>query len=153
MKVLDLGCSSGHVFEGWFASEDDFQSQLSGGMLVCPVCGATQVQKRLSAPRLNLGASDSDQSPSVSSRAVATQSDVAPTQQQVVLLNALKEMLAKTEDVGEQFVEQARRMHNGEEDSRPIRGQASLSDALELIEEGIDVLPIPDLPLLKGPLH
>ncbi len=69
------------------------------------------------------------------------------------MLNALKEMLAKTEDVGEQFVEQARRMHNGEEDSRPIRGQASLSDALELIEEGIDVLPIPDLPLLKGPLH
>ena len=68
MKVLDLQCRSEHVFEGWFASEEDFQSQLQRGLVQCPLCGDEQVHKRLSAPRLNLGATPPEplaQSPSV----------------------------------------------------------------------------------------
>ena len=55
MKVLDLACSSAHVFEGWFASEADFLSQRERGLIECPLCGCTQIVKQLSAPRLNLG--------------------------------------------------------------------------------------------------
>lgn len=54
MKVLDLQCSQSHQFEGWFASEGDFQTQLSRGLVECPMCGQVEVSKRLSAPRLNL---------------------------------------------------------------------------------------------------
>ena len=56
MKVLDLQCRQGHVFEGWFASEDDFQGQKQRGLVQCPLCGDDHIEKRLSAPRLNLGA-------------------------------------------------------------------------------------------------
>ena len=63
MKVLDLHCRSEHVFEGWFASEEDFQSQLGKGLVQCPLCGDDQIQKRLSAPRLNLRASASARAP------------------------------------------------------------------------------------------
>jgi len=56
MKVLNLGCAQDHVFEGWFGSEKDFQDQLARGLLECPVCGDSHIQKRLSAPRLNLKA-------------------------------------------------------------------------------------------------
>ena len=54
MKVLDLQCSQSHQFEGWFGSEDDFQTQLSRGLVECPMCGQVDISKRLSAPRLNL---------------------------------------------------------------------------------------------------
>ena len=57
MKVLNLQCAHQHGFEGWFASEDDFQSQLSRGLVECPMCGDTGIIKMLTAPRLNLGAS------------------------------------------------------------------------------------------------
>jgi hypothetical protein len=56
MKVLNLQCTQNHAFEGWFASEDDFQSQLGRGLVECPVCGDPAVVKMLSAPRNNLGA-------------------------------------------------------------------------------------------------
>ena len=165
MKVLDLQCAHQHVFEGWFASEDDFNDQLARGLVSCPVCGDQQVQKMLSAPRLNLrsgrdapatGAAPvptddaSSRSGGRRSGALAGPS-VAAFQAQ--LLQAMRQVVDSAEDVGERFADQARAMHHGEIESRNIRGRTSVEVAMELAEEGIDVLPLPDLSLLKETLQ
>ena len=152
MKVLNLACSRAHLFEGWFSSEDDFQNQLSRGLVECPMCGDKSIEKRLSAPRLNLRSADVD---SRSIDALQPQAQSAPTeaQLQALMMKAMRELAANTEDVGERFATEARRMHYGETDARNIRGQASMTDALELLEEGIDVLPLPNLPALNDTLQ
>ena len=146
MKVLDLACPQSHAFEGWFASEDDFQAQLGRGLVECPLCGDTQVAKRLSAPRLNLGA----QPPQQPGRDVMTATDPA---MQAQWLKMVRHVLANTEDVGERFAEEARRIHYGEAQERHIRGQATGEETQSLLEEGIGVLPLPIPKTLKGPVH
>lgn len=145
MKVLDLQCSHSHSFEGWFASEDDFQGQLARGLVECPMCGDTAVSKLLSAPRLNLGASEPQ-----SRGDVATVPDASL---QAAWLKMARQVLANTEDVGERFAEEARRIHYGESDQRGIRGQASLKETEALLEEGIGVLPLPLPKALKETLQ
>jgi len=146
MKVLNLQCSARHDFEGWFASEDDFQAQLARGQVACPMCGDTAVRKMLSAPRLNLGAAQ----PQPAGQAVMTTTDRTL---QVAWLKMVRHVLANTEDVGERFPEEARRIHYGESEERGIRGQASPEQRQELLEEGIGVLPLPIPEGLKGPLQ
>ena len=151
MKVLNLGCARSHVFEGWFGSEADFQSQLERGLLECPLCGDRTVHKRLSAPRLNLGSQkDAVSGPS---QAPAPVADPESVRRQAEAWRALREVVARTEDVGERFASEARRMHQGEIEPRQIRGRASVAEAVELIEEGIAVLPLPDLPAVKETLQ
>ena len=157
MKVLDLQCGHAHTFEGWFGSEEDFQSQLARGLVECPVCGDTGIRKRLSAPRLNLGAT---KSPAKQSQAEAPVGDGAVATvpapnaaQQAAWMQAVRHVLANTEDVGEKFAEEARRIHYGEADERNIRGQASAEETVELLEEGIAVMPLPIPKALKGPLQ
>ena len=153
MKVLDLACVHGHVFEGWFGSDDDFQQQQGRGLIECPLCGNHQVEKRLSAPRLNLGKSDA---PVQSSAAVSAPSADRTTPTPAVppaWLHALREAVARSEDVGPRFAEEARRIHEGEAPARPIRGQSTVGEAVALLEDGIEVLPLPDLPILKQPLQ
>ncbi|GAB3183107.1 DUF1178 family protein [Hydrogenophaga aquatica] len=152
MKVLNLACAEMHLFEGWFASEEDFQTQLARGMLECPVCGDKHIEKRLSAPRINLGQRAEPQ-PGVAATPAAVPDPAAHPQLQAVMLQALREVMSRTEDVGERFVTEVRRMHQGEIEHRGIRGRATLEDARELREEGIDVVPLPDLPLLKETLQ
>ena len=152
MKVLDLQCPASHVFEGWFASEDDFQGQLQRGLVECPVCGDTHITKKLSAPRLNLGASEPVAAPAADS----AKRDVTNTPHaalQAAWMRAVRHAMANTEDVGERFAEEARRIHYGETEERGIRGQASHEETLELLEEGIGVLPLPVPKGLKGPLQ
>lgn len=150
MKVLDLHCSLDHRFEGWFASDDDFQQQLARGLVECPVCGDKEVRKALSAPRLNLGARE----PQASEPAAAQVASGATAQaMQAAWLRAMREVMARTEDVGERFAEEARRMHYGEADERNIRGQATREETAALLEEGIPVLPLPLPASLKGPLQ
>ncbi|RCW75631.1 DUF1178 family protein [Pseudorhodoferax soli] len=146
MKVLDLQCPHGHSFEGWFGSEDDFQSQLARELVECPVCGDTAVAKKLSAPRLNLGASEPAESPR---REVAA---VEP-QLQAAWMKMVRHVLANTEDVGGKFAEEARRIHYGETAERSIRGQASREETESLLEEGIAVMPLPIPKALKEPLQ
>jgi len=154
MKVLDLRCSHQHSFEGWFASESDFGDQLARGLVTCPVCGDAQVRKMLSAPRLNLGAA---REPEVSVQnapgALAVAAPNARSLMEAHMLKAVRHVLANSEDVGERFADEARAMHQGEIDQRSIRGKASPEEAQALIEEGIEVLPLPDLPLLKETLQ
>ncbi|WDD94712.1 DUF1178 family protein [Burkholderia sp. FERM BP-3421] len=140
MKVLDLQCPHGHRFEGWFASADEFEAQLSRRLVECPVCGATEVSRMPSAPRLNLSG--------------ATQPAPAdPRALQAQVMRALREVLDKTENVGERFAEEARRIHYNEAPVRSIRGVTTPEDARALVEEGIDVMPLPVPAALKEPLQ
>ena len=134
MKVLDLQCSHGHVFEGWFASHEDYESQRERGLLTCPVCEDAQVNKMLSAPRLNLA-----QTP--------------PQQIQAAMLKMVRHVMANTEDVGNRFAEEARKIHHGQAQERSIRGQASREETEALLDEGIDILPLPVPAGLKEPLQ
>ena len=158
MKVLDLQCRHGHVFEGWFASEDDFQAQRERGLVQCPLCADDQIEKRLSAPRLNLRARDRTPTPAghgaaetatataATGRAVAAPGDAGvllPPALQAAWLELARKIVANTEDVGARFAQEARRMHHGEAEERAIRGQATPDEAAQLIEEGIAVVPLP----------
>lgn len=165
MKVLNLQCSHQHSFEGWFASEHDFQQQLARGLIECPLCADKGIQKLPSAPRLNFGAHQDQKaalesgaqgaSPAASvvssgdgtlARSVEAITGVPAGKspaEQAAFLKALRHVLAHTEDVGERFAVEARRMHYGEVEARSIRGQTSAREAVELLEEGIDVMPLP----------
>ena len=152
MKVLDLQCAGQHGFEGWFGSEDDFTSQLARGLVTCPMCGDTTISKKLSAPRLNLGHH--------AKSAVAqqpAQDVVASNDTQVALqaawLGMARRILASTDDVGEQFAEEARKIHYGEVPRRGIRGKASAAESEALVDEGIEVMQLALPDVLKGPLQ
>jgi hypothetical protein len=180
MKVLDLKCAQQHVFEGWFASEEDFQSQLARALVQCPLCGDASISKQLSAPRLNLGAAPPARQPADAAAAAAggrelmtaavananaatspalvtSHSDLHERQQlqdmQADWLKMVRHVMANTEDVGGHFAEVARQMHYGEADERSIRGQTTPDEALALLEEGISVLPLPLPAALKEPLQ
>lgn len=149
MKVLDLQCGQMHVFEGWFASEDDFASQLSRGLVACPMCGDTAVIKKLSAPRLNLGAGRASES--TGTELVTTGDDAVALQ--AAWLGMARRIVANTEDVGERFAEEARRIHYGESAQRGIRGKASAAETESLVEEGISVMQLALPEAFKGRLQ
>lgn len=156
MKVLDLQCAHQHVFEGWFGSEDDFASQLERGLVSCPLCGDQRIEKKLSAPRLNLRAAHREEQAPAPVHAVPMSNHPAHAELaalQARMLRAMREIVANTEDVGERFAEQARAMHHGEIERRNIRGNATPEVALELIEEGVEVVPLPLLPPAKETLQ
>ena len=159
MKVFDLQCSAHHSFEGWFGSEADFVDQLARQLVQCPVCGDAQIEKLLSAPRLNLGRAQLPQTESADSAVPAATSvnDVAlaapQTEVTQALLRMAKAMLEQTQDVGSQFAEEARKIHYGESEARAIRGQATPQQTRELLEEGVQVMPFVLPESLKGPLQ
>lgn len=170
MKVLNLQCSRQHSFEGWFGSEDDFQGQLARGLIECPLCADKGIHKLPSAPRLNFGGHQAPDAASVPpgqttpssalgplENAVARRPESAPDSMhpaaQAAFLKALRHMVANTEDVGQRFADEARRMHYGEVEARSIRGQTSAREAVELLEEGIEVMPLPLPAALKETLQ
>ena len=149
MIVFDLHCKDGHRFEGWFGSAKDFTSQKKRGLLACPTCGGSGVERGLSAPRLNMGAqqpkkqlpatSPSQKTPDMEGRdpfAVA----------QILYSRMLDEILTKTEDVGARFPEEARKIYYKESEGRAIRGQATKEEHEALVDEGIPVARFPIVP-------
>lgn len=147
MKVYNLRCARDHAFEGWFASEDDCAEQSARGLIACPLCGDAGVRRVPSAPRLNL-------SGAAAPAEVAVRDDApGAAERQGRWMRAMRELLAQTEDVGERFAEEARRIHYGEATERGIRGRASREEAEALADEGIGVLPLPVPPALEGPLQ
>jgi hypothetical protein len=177
MKVLDLQCRLGHSFEGWFGSQDDYDAQRERALVTCPVCNDSEVTKKLSAPRLNLGhgaapkvalgqgaepagaasaASGSQSSAADAPPAAPALPDMLPDalqQMQSAMMNMVRHVMANTEDVGTQFAEEARKIHYGERDVRNIRGQATREETEALIDEGIEVMALPLPENLKGPLQ
>ena len=178
MKVLDLQCGQQHVFEGWFGSEDDFQSQLKRGLVQCPLCGDADIVKRLSAPRLNLSGAreksagiaqeqtrQASAEPSDKTSPEGAREEAAPARQDLVAgaqvdpalaaawMAIAKRIIANTDDVGDKFAEEARKIHYGETKERSIRGKASAYETQALLEEGIAVLPMLLPEALKGRLQ
>lgn len=178
MKVLDLACQHGHVFEGWFGSEGDFQDQLARSLLTCPACGSAHITKQLSAPRLNLSASSPPPVASAShtephsAQDPAGQADGGASRQRelaalaeqrrdpavaaqwnALVTTALRVVVASTEDVGAAFPQEVRRMHRGEVEAKAIRGRTSAAEAHALREEGIAIMALPQLDGPQGTLQ
>lgn len=154
MKVLDLRCANGHGFEGWFGSEEDFLSQNGRGLVECPLCADRVVTRMPSAPRLNLSGAREPAAPVVPGVDAAV-APVKPAAADVhaAWLQAVRHAMANTEDVGERFAEEARRIHYGEAQDRGIRGLASPQERMALHEEGIEVMALPIPAALKGPVQ
>lgn len=179
MKVLDLRCQNAHVFEGWFASDDDFKSQNERGLIECPLCADRQVVRTPTAPRLNLSAargSDASREERSASAGVGPRTGAGSTvtsrhpatgmtgqnaaasmagspDLQNAWVAAVRDLMARTEDVGTRFAEEARRIHYGESPDRGIRGKASAEDRAALQDEGIETMAIPVPRALEGPLQ
>jgi hypothetical protein len=145
MKVFNLRCANEHAFEGWFGSAEDFDSQVERRLVECPMCGDHAVSRLPSAPRLNLSGAQ----PS------ADAAQPAPTAEQLraLWLKVAQHIRESTEDVGERFSEEARRIHYREAPARGIRGVASREDAEALADEGIEVFSFPMPRGPKGPLQ
>ncbi len=161
MKVLNLCCAHGHLFEGWFGSEDDFLTQNGSGQIECPMCADRVIQRRPSAPRLNLshargeaaaptdhGSDSSPATPTTTNVVQAAEGDM-----QAMWLKAVQHVMANTEDVGPRFAEEARRIHYGEVEARGIRGQATMDERAALADEGIEAMALPMPAALKGAAH
>ena len=147
MIVFNLHCKDGHRFEGWFASAKDFTSQKKRGLLACPSCGDTTIEKGLSAPRLNMGAQEPRKQLPVSSQKTPDMDGKDPfAVAQMLYSRMLDEILTKSEDVGDKFPEEARKIYYNESEGRPIRGRATKEEHDALIDEGIPVARFPIIP-------
>lgn len=151
MKVLNLRCANGHGFEGWFASEEEFLDQNGRSAIECPLCADRVVTRLPSAPRLNLSGTREPQPAAPAPGAVAQKPVAADLQ--AAWLAATRRLMASTEDVGERFPDEARRIHYGEAEARGIRGQATPEEREALREEGIEVVALPLPAALKGPVQ
>ena len=138
MIKYELKCRAcTHQFEGWFVDSAGYDEQAKADEVLCPICASTDTGKAIMAPNIarRRGADDSSMS--------ASQSGV---QIRSAMRELRKEIEANSDNVGEDFPEEARKIHYGEAEERSIHGEASLSEAKDLVEEGIDVVPVPLLP-------
>ena len=138
MIVFELICPDRHRFEGWFASSEDFHGQRAAGLLSCPVCSSPGVEKLLTA-KIAKGEPPREGRPNVSNVKPAP----GGAQDRPTLKDVVDFILAHTEDVGKAFPVEARRIHYKEALHRNIRGVATLEETRDLLEEGIDVVPLP----------
>lgn len=169
MIKYTLVCDAAHSFEGWFRNSDDFDTQCSRMLVVCPVCGATGVKKGLMAPAVSTSrkkearsvvagadiradaAEDKTPAPANAQAGPMQPSALLPADlRQKEIMEALRLVRARivenSENVGADFAKEARKIHYGETEERSIYGQTTPQDAEALLEEGIAVLPLPELP-------
>lgn len=148
MIHYNLRCDNAHAFESWFADSTAFDRQAKRGLVTCPICGSAKVEKAIMAPRLGSRRRD---------KTAASQSPDNGDRQVTVLSGKDKELRAQlkqlhdfvathADDVGERFPDEARKMHQGDIEYRAIHGKASADEARALLEEGVDVIPLPALP-------
>lgn len=153
MIVFDLQCGDGgHVFEAWFGSTDDYESQRTRGLVECPICGSAKIEKALMAPRLAAKGNSRREirvadTPVQSDAAVPMASGETSASAIKAMLRALgeaqKKALEGSDYVGKRFAEEARAIHDGDSEERPIHGQATPEEAKALIEDGVRVAPLP----------
>ncbi len=164
MITFDLACrTGGHRFEGWFGSSDDYAAQQARGLVACPQCGSCDVIKAPMAPNIGRKGNQAPSAPAAieaSPQAVPQVAGPVPAlaaarpmskgalpPEAVAMMQSLAELqakaLAKSRWVGDGFAEVTREMHYGEREIEPIHGTTTLKEAQELIEEGIDVAPLP----------
>ncbi len=137
MIRFSLACDHDHDFDGWFRNNEDFEKQKKRGLVSCPVCNSAKVEKALMAPSV---------------QTASKRESVALTMsaEQKQLMGKLKELADKVKEnadyVGDKFAEEARKIHFGETDPRGIYGEASPGDVKELLEDGVEIMPLPTIP-------
>jgi hypothetical protein len=135
-----LGCADGHAFDSWFPDSAAYEKQRKRGFVACPECGSTRVEKAIMAPAIVGG----DRATTVEANPEIVVDDRRRRAREFYV-RMRREIEANTDDVGAKFPQLARAIHLGEEPERAIRGRASLSEAKSLLEDGIEVLPLPML--------
>lgn len=159
MIVFDLICKdASHQFEGWFGSSDDYEEQKTAGLLVCPMCGSSKIDKALMAPNVGLKGNQASANQATGPQPVSAQtkdslkdtSEVnavqVPEEYKEVLDNLAKaqaKILEKSEWVGDELPEKAREMYYGDSEEKPIHGIASPKDVADMEDEGIELAPLP----------
>ncbi|WP_298258439.1 DUF1178 family protein [Bradyrhizobium sp.] len=163
MIHYNLRCKKGHAFESWFQSSSAYETQEKRKLVNCPLCGSTDVERAIMAPRIarkkgREQAPAVEQVPAPAASVPATPAEVIPPSPSTpLLMTQEREMRAKlkelrdhivknADNVGERFPNEARKMHYGDIEHRPIYGEASPDEAKALIEEGVEVMPLPTLP-------
>ncbi len=149
-----LLCDKGHEFESWFQNSAAFDSQQKRKLVNCPTCNSVKVEKAIMAPRLgkkgNRGRTAQPASLPATTEAPSTEPMSLISAPERELRTKLKELrdhiISKADNVGESFPAEARKMHYGDAEHRPIYGEASLAEARDLIDEGIEVAPLPMIP-------
>jgi hypothetical protein len=169
MKVYNLACPLNHQFEGWFSSEEDFSSQKERSILCCPMCDSVEIARMPSAPYIggkghshSHGNStfDAFEKAALNMPSTSDAMHLSPEQKvlfqekmQAMMLQVVREIMEKTENVGESFAEEARKIHYKESPERSIRGVTTVDQAAELMDEGIEVYSLPVPPSLKNTLQ
>ncbi|MEM7569920.1 MAG: DUF1178 family protein [Pseudomonadota bacterium] len=173
MIAFDLKCANNHVFEAWFGSSSDYEKQCQAKLISCPICDNTDISKAIMAPNVGRKSNQGGAKPKeVTGEVIAPAAPAAPmpapeptqpvpvvrpspelpAQVQEQITEVLTEFRKKVEEncdyVGNEFAEEARKIHYGEADERGIYGEATLDEAEELYEEGIEIaaLPLPSKP-------
>ena len=152
MIRYNLRCNKGHAFESWFQSSSAYESQEKRKLINCPSCGSAKVERAIMAPQIvsQKGRGSAEPAPAPSTDITATTSTPLMMAQERELRAKLKELrdhiVKNADNVGERFPAEARKMHYGDIEHRPIYGEASPDEARSLIEEGVEVSPLPVLP-------
>lgn len=133
MIKYSLQCDQGHEFEVWFASSASYDAQVAGGHIVCPQCNSREVGKSVMAPNVSVRSRNSND-------------DDAPARYRNLVREVAQALVAGSEDVGDRFPEEARKIHYHEVEQRAIRGTASHDEARALVEEGVEIMVLPRLP-------
>jgi hypothetical protein len=132
MIIFDLKCApQGHVFEAWFASSAAFEEQRRGGLVDCPLCGSSDVAKAPMAPAVGQRSAAASTTSSSAKAALAAAAELQ------------RRLLEGSEAVGGRFADEARAIHLGEAEARPIHGEATRAEALGLLDEGVPIAPLP----------
>jgi len=137
MIQFSLKCDSGHRFDSWFQSASAFETLKDRGLVACSVCGSANVEKAVMAPRVTTGRSKEAE------KTVSGALSKPGSEMEKAVADLRKKIEAESDYVGDKFVEEARKMHDGDADARSIHGEAKLDDARKLIEDGIPVMPLP----------
>jgi hypothetical protein len=152
MIRYNLRCEHDHAFDSWFQSSSAYDSQVKRKLVTCPVCGSAKVEKAIMAPQIvsKKGRKSPEPAPAAPADATASESTPLLMAQERELRAKLKELrdhiVKNADNVGDRFPNEARKMHYGDIEHRPIYGEASPDEARALIEEGVEVSPLPVLP-------
>ncbi len=152
MIRYNLRCDRGHAFESWFHSSSAYESQEKRKLVSCPACGSVKVERAIMAPQIVSKNSRDSAAPLPAAATEVTTPASTPLMmaQERELRAKLKELrdhiVKNADNVGERFPNEARKMHYGDIEHRPIYGEASPEEARSLIDEGVEVSPLPVLP-------
>ncbi|MGX1103292.1 MULTISPECIES: DUF1178 family protein [Bradyrhizobium] len=147
-----LRCERGHQFESWFQSSAAYESQERRHLIDCPSCGSSKIERAIMAPQVvsKKGREPAQPAPAAAVEATGNESTSLVMAQERELRSKLKELrdhiVKNADNVGDRFPNEARKMHYGDIEHRPIYGEASPEEARALIDEGVEVSPLPTLP-------